>query len=148
MQSSESKPRLPWEMRAKNIGAKRAAIEADPRTPIEGARQFRRAPSDSERQFWSRTRNRRLGGFKIRRQVPIGPYIADFICVAARLVIEIDGDQHAKSAAYDAARTRCLERCGYRVMRIPTHEVLHDIAAVLDHVHLAIEERLLELRHR
>ncbi len=109
---------------------------------------MRRNAGDAERKFWSRTRNRRLAGYKIRRQVPIGPFIADFVCPAAQLVIEIDGDQHAEAAAHDEARTRYLERLGYRVIRFPTHEVLHDIEDVLDQVHLALEQRVIELGQR
>ena len=80
--------------------------------------------------------------------MPLGPYIADFVCFAARLVVEIDGDQHAEAEAYDAARTQFLEKLGYAVIRIPTREVLHDMAHVLDRVHLAFEERTLELSRR
>ncbi len=83
-----------------------------------------------------------------RREVPLGPFIVDFLCHEARLIVEIDGDQHAETQSYDAARTRYLERLGYAVMRVPTYEVLHDIAAVLDRIHLVLEQRMLELRQR
>jgi adenine-specific DNA-methyltransferase len=139
---------ISFEFRIRNAGApERLSVRAAD-TPVERARRLRRSSGDAERKFWSRTRNRRLGGFKIRRQVPIGPYIVDFVCPAARLVIEIDGDQHAEALAYDAARTRYLERRGYRVIRFATHEVLHEIELVLDRLHLALEQGLIELPKR
>jgi len=132
----------PWEIRARHIGANRPVPSGDPGTALARARQLRRRIGDAERLFWSRTRNRRLAGFKIKRQVPIRPFIADFVCIAARLVIELDGDQHAEAASYDAARTRYLERCGYGVIRFPTRDVLADIEGVLEQVRAAIEYRL------
>ena len=114
---------------------------AAPRTPTERARALRRSAGDAERKFWSRVRGHRLGGWKFRRQVPLGPFIADFVCAAARIVIELDGDQHAEAAAYDAARTRYLEQLGYCVLRFPTRDVLHEIERVLDAVYVAVEER-------
>jgi very-short-patch-repair endonuclease len=138
--------RVAWEHGAKFRGAMPTASVGT--TQLERARQQRRTAGDAARKFWSRTRNRRLGGFKFRREVPLGPYIADFLCPAARVVVEIDGDQHAEAESHDAARTRYLERLGYAVIRIPTHEVLHDVVQVLDRVHLALEERMLRLRCR
>jgi very-short-patch-repair endonuclease len=138
--------RIAWDHHAK---FSRAAIgPAVAAAPLDRARRLRRVAGDAARKFWGRVRNRRFGGFKFRREVPLGPYIADFVCSEAQLVVEIDGDQHAEAQAYDAARTRCLERLGYAVIRIPTHEVLHDIAQVLDRLHLAIGERMLDPRRR
>jgi adenine-specific DNA-methyltransferase len=131
-------------VRARQIGANRPVPEGDPLTPLARARQLRRRLGDAERLFWSRTRNRRLAGFKIRRQVRIGPFIADFVCTAARLVIELDGDQHAEAADYDVKRTRYLERCGYRVIRFPTRDVLRDTERVLDQVREELELRMRE----
>jgi very-short-patch-repair endonuclease len=145
MRESRQKP-IVFEHRAKFAGASIDA--ADDSTPFGRARRLRRFAGDAARKFWSRVRDRRLGGYKFRREVPLGPFIADFVCPAARLVVEIDGDQHAEAVAYDAARTRYLEKLGYAVIRIPTHEVLHDIAQVLERMHLALEERILKLRQR
>lgn len=139
---------MPWDVRAKQTGVSRLPESRDPGAPVERARQLRRLSGDAERKFWNRTRDRRLGGFKFRRQVPIGSYIADFVCATARLVIEIDGDQHAQAEVYDAARTFDLERRGFRVIRFPTHAVLHEIQQVLAEVHIAIEEQLENLRPR
>jgi very-short-patch-repair endonuclease len=144
MQSKDERPAA-WQHRARRVTK---IVPSATATPLERARLMRHNPGDAERRFWSRTQNRKLGGYKIRRQAPIGSFIVDFVCVAARLVIEIDGDQHAETVAYDEARTRSLEKMGYRVMRIPTHEVLHDIELVLERVHLALEERVIELGKR
>src|SRR5262245_32639219 len=138
--------RVAWEHRARACGA--PVSESVSITPLDRVRRPRRSAGDAARKFWSRTRNRRLGGFKFRREVPLGPYIADFLCLEARLVVEIDGDQHAASQAYDAARTRYLERIGYAVIRIPTHEILRDIGQVMDRVHLALWEREMEFGRR
>jgi very-short-patch-repair endonuclease len=141
----QRRTRIAWEARVKFAAVPSPAA---PATPLNRARHLRRSAGDAARRFWSRVRGRRLGGFKFRREVPLGPYIADFVCPAARLVVEVDGDQHADAEAYDAARTQFLETLGYSVIRIPTHEILHDIALVLDRVHLALEERMLELGRR
>jgi very-short-patch-repair endonuclease len=74
--------------------------------PNAQARAMRRAPTESERLLWSRLRDRRLRGFKFRRQHPIGQFIADFACMERRLIVEADGGQHADSE-YDALRAEC-----------------------------------------
>jgi very-short-patch-repair endonuclease len=87
----------------------------------------------AEAKVWARVRNRQLG-FKIRRQHPIGRFIADFCCPETKLVIEIDGDTHTDpdQAEYDAARTEWLEAEGYRVIRFNNHDVHHNLDAVLE----------------
>src|SRR5229473_2581234 len=80
------------------------------------ARELRITMTDAERRLWSALRGRRLRGFKFRRQHRLGPFIADFVCVEHRLVIEADGGQHAESAV-DARRTAWLEARGWRVLR-------------------------------
>jgi very-short-patch-repair endonuclease len=87
------------------------------------ARAMRRAPTEAERKLWYALRDRRMQTVKFRRQAPIGSYIADFFCVEHRLVIEVDGSQHAQSVG-DAVRDDWLEREGYRVLRFWNHEVL------------------------
>jgi very-short-patch-repair endonuclease len=145
MDRSPPKP-VASEHRAKFAGA--LAPSPAGVTPVARARRLRRAAGDAVRKFWGRTRNRRLGGFKFRREVLLGPFVADFVCIEARLIVEIDGDQHAHAQTYDAARSRYLERMGYAVIRIPTYQVLHDLVHVLDRVHWALEDRMLELRGR
>ena len=82
----------------------------------ERARAMRREPTEAERRLWSILRGHRLAGFKFRRQAPVGPYIADFLCHAEKLVIELDGGQHAESQR-DRARDAWFESRGYRVLR-------------------------------
>jgi very-short-patch-repair endonuclease len=90
---------------------------------------LRRDQTDAERLFWFAVRNRRLDGVKFRRQTTIGPYIVDFLCIEAMLVVELDGGQHSPEA--DAARTRFLEQRGYRVLRFWNNEVIENLEGVL-----------------
>jgi len=83
----------------------------------KNARRLRSAQSDTERRFWSIVRGRRFVGYKFKRQYPVGPYIADFVCLTARLIVELDGGQHAEQQDYDEMRTRFLEAEGFRVIR-------------------------------
>ena len=90
----------------------------------------------AERKLWSELRGRKLHGHRFRRQHPVGPFIADFICLEAKLIIEIDGSQHAEElqALKDRERTIWLEKAGYRVLRFWNGDVLkhRDRAAALD----------------
>ena len=98
------------------------AMEPKPRTTR--ARTLRREQTDAERKLWAMVRNRQLGGCKFRRQVAIDRYFADFACVEAKLVVELDGGQHADQAGYDAERAQAIEACGWRVIRLWNHDVL------------------------
>ncbi|MFC5306090.1 endonuclease domain-containing protein [Azospirillum picis] len=84
---------------------------------------MRRVPTDAERKLWSVLRRRQIGGWYFRRQHPIHPFIADFACVEAMLVVEVDGGQHAESS-YDAARDQRMEAAGWRVLRFWNTDVL------------------------
>ncbi|MEO8602387.1 MAG: endonuclease domain-containing protein [bacterium] len=97
---------------------------------------MRRNLTDAERRVWNRLRARELRDLKFRRQVPIGRYIVDFCCFDHKVVIELDGGQHADRVDKDAERTEFLQRSGYRVVRFWNHDVMSDIDAVL----LAIDE--------
>jgi len=85
---------------------------------------------------WSRLRGRKVGGYKFRRQVPIGPYFADFACLAARFVVEVDGEGH--DADRDARKTALLEARGYRVYRVNVQEVDESIDDVMDSIYDAL----------
>ncbi|MEQ1550413.1 DUF559 domain-containing protein [Sphingorhabdus sp.] len=99
---------------------------------IGRAKQMRREATPPERKLWAYLKADQLGGAKFRRQVVIGPYIADFACRApVMLVVEIDGDTHGAQGAYDAERTRFLERKGYHVLRFSNRDVMQDIESVL-----------------
>jgi len=99
---------------------------------IENARRLRRNSTDAERRLWYHLRNRQLDGFRFRRQVPLGGFVADFACIEAALVIEIDGAQHVDLARADAERTRRLARAGYRVLRFWNTQVLQETEATLE----------------
>ncbi len=98
----------------------------------ERARQLRREQTPAEARLWSRLRGRHLHGAKFRRQVPIGPYIADFLCKDLSIVVEADGGQHGDQEAYDARRTAWLEAEGFQVLRFWNHDVLTDTDTVME----------------
>lgn len=96
-------------------------------TPTDFARRLRRELTLPERRLWYGLRNRRLQGWKFRRQVPVGPFIVDFCCDAAHLVIEVDGDSHADRGEADKARELVLYEHGYRVLRVSNDDVLDNL---------------------
>jgi very-short-patch-repair endonuclease len=98
------------------------------------SRALRRDQTEVERRLWSRLRARQLCDTKFRRQHPIGPFIVDFSCVERRLVIELDGGQHAAQIEADHKRSAFLARGGYRVLRFWDNEVMEDIEAVLERI--------------
>ncbi len=97
------------------------------------ARKLRAEMSDEERILWMLLRDRRFAEFKFRRQVPLGDYVADFVCFGAKLVLELDGSQHAapEQAKFDAIRTQHLEAAGFRVTRIWCSDLFKDREAVM-----------------
>ena len=106
---------------------------------VAQARRLRRNSTDAERALWARLRNRSLAGHKFRWQHPIGPYVVDFVCILRKLVIELDGGQHAQNLGGDVSRTKWLERQGYRVLRFWNNEVLQNIEGVLEAIRTALE---------
>jgi very-short-patch-repair endonuclease len=105
----------------------------------ERARRLRNTLTDAEGTLWYRLRARRLNGYKFVRQEPIGPYTVDFICRECRLVIEVDGGQHADSAR-DAVRDRWLADHNYRVLRFWNNDVSRNLAGVLETIATALAE--------
>jgi very-short-patch-repair endonuclease len=105
------------------------------------ARRMRREPTDAEKRLWSHLRDRRLGGFKFRRQYPIGGYIVDFYCPSASLAVELDGGQHADAAAiqYDQKRTKRLNELGVRVLRFWDHDLLRDPQWIIETIYAELE---------
>jgi len=99
---------------------------------IDFARRLRRDQMDAEGLFWSQVRNRKLGGYKFKRQATIGPYIADFYCAEKKLVIELDGDQHADNVAYDVRRTDYFASQGITVIRYWNHEIFGETDFLFD----------------
>ena len=96
------------------------------------ARVLRRQMTDAEKLMWSRLRGRRFDGVKFKRQKPIAGTIVDFVALDLKLVVEIDGGQHAQRMEADAVRTRALEEAGYHVIRFWNHDVLGNIEGVLE----------------
>ncbi|MBS0273829.1 MAG: endonuclease domain-containing protein [Proteobacteria bacterium] len=108
-----------------------------PRAPLinrKRAKAMRHDPVALEKFFWSHLRNRQLGGFKFRRQLPIGPYIADFVCAERMLIVELDGPFHAQRQSYDATRDAFLEEMGYRVWRFSNSDAADDWVSVLQSI--------------
>ena len=90
--------------------------------------------SKTEWFMWSRLRNRQLAGYKFRRQFPIGPYFADFACLTARLVIEVDGGEHHGGES-DDRKTAFLKSRGYKVLRVPVQEIDESMDYVMDGIY-------------
>jgi len=104
------------------------------------ARQLRRDGTLAEHRLWEQLRNRKLAGSKFLRQAPIGPFVADFLCREAKLVIEVDGATHSTQAELesDARRTNYLRRYGHRVIRFQNDEVLNGMDQVLSSIEQAL----------
>jgi very-short-patch-repair endonuclease len=109
------------------------------------ARRLRRNQTDAERVLWFRLRDRRLNGLKFKRQVPVDKYIVDFLCTEARLIIELDGGQHATRD--ETNRTAVLEAMGYVVLRFWTNDVLSNTDGVLEEILNAIDRHPQEPPH-
>ncbi|WP_421981848.1 endonuclease domain-containing protein [Roseibium sp.] len=108
---------------------------------ISRARSLRKHATEAEIRLWHYLRNRQLGGWKFRRQFPVDRFITDFACIDAKLIVELDGSQHAENAHADAERTRILERCGFRVIRYWNADVLKDTPNVLEDILAHLEMR-------
>jgi adenine-specific DNA-methyltransferase len=100
------------------------------------ARRLRQASPDAERKLWQRLRGRQLAGFKFRRQHPVGPFFADFCCVGAGLIVELDGGQHFEPEAIEADRRRTAElnRLGFEVLRFDDRQALAETDGVLTRI--------------
>ena len=110
------------------------------RQPTLRSRRLRNNATDAEQKLWSALRNRQLAGVRFNRQVPIGPYICDFVARSAKLIVEADGGQHASNADYDFARTRFLEASGYRVIRFWNNDILANIEGVVATMQAALAD--------
>ena len=94
------------------------------------AKQLRKAMTPAEWQLWTTLCAKQCSDYKFRRQVPIGRYVGDFVCFSARIVIEIDGESHDQTEAYDLKRTQWFESQGYEVLRFQNHDVTNNIEGV------------------
>ena len=109
----------------------------------EFARKLRRNSTDAELKLWYFLRNRNLVGYKFRRQHPLPPYVVDFVCIEAKLIVELDGGQHLERIPHDEKRTAFLKSKGYCVIRfwnddalLKTEVVLEEILRILSTPHL------------
>jgi len=103
------------------------------------ARNLRKNQTEAEKRLWYQLRRKGLGGYRFRRQAPIGPYVADFFCPAAKLIIELDGGQHDGRQAEDARRSAWLEDRGYRVVRFWNNEVFENMEGVMGEIEKALD---------
>ena len=99
------------------------------------ARKLRHQSTDAERMLWKYLRAHRMAGYKFKRQVVIEPYIVDFVCIEAMLIVEADGGQHLEQLGHDSTRSAFLESLGYKVIRFWNHEILGDIHIVLGRIY-------------
>jgi very-short-patch-repair endonuclease len=111
------------------------------RLPTHRSRELRNNPTIAEAKLWSVLSNRQLGGVRFNRQVAIRPFICDFVARPAKLIIELDGGQHATAAVADASRTQFLESRGYRVIRFWNNEILENIEGVVTRIEQALNNR-------
>jgi very-short-patch-repair endonuclease len=123
---------MPWNEPPKTFIAARARTNA---------KKLRHTLTEAEKRFWWHLRHRLpVEGSHFRRQVALGPYVADYCCLSARLIIEVDGAQHGFEAgtAYDARRDADLQSEGFHLLRFPNRMVLREIDTVLDTIHAAL----------
>jgi very-short-patch-repair endonuclease len=98
------------------------------------SRRLRTNQTEAEQKLWSRLRRHQIRGFKFRRQYSTGPFFADFVCLEADLVIELDGSQHADQKDRDEKRTEFLRAAQYTVLRFWNHEVIGEIDQVVQRI--------------
>jgi very-short-patch-repair endonuclease len=103
----------------------------------EAARALRQRATQAETALWDALRDRGLDGLKFRRQRPLGPFVVDFVCLEARLVVEVDGPIHDEQAEQDDYRAEFIASYGFRVLRVSNDDVLTDLATVLDRIKLS-----------
>ena len=96
------------------------------------ARQLRKNPTDAERLLWQKLRLWQVDGCKFRRQQPLGPYIVDFVCLQKRLIVELDGGQHAQQKDYDKGRDGWLVGQGFLVLRFWNNDALKNIDGLME----------------
>jgi very-short-patch-repair endonuclease len=110
------------------------------RRDTDDVRRLRSEMTDAENHLWTRLRRKQIGGYRFRRQVPIGPYVVDFACLHSWLAIEVDGGQHGEAIERDDRRTAWLESRGFRVLRFWNNEVLQQTDGVLERINKALLE--------
>ena len=105
---------------------------------LDNAKTLRSNQTKVEERLWSHLRAHRFMGLKFKRQKPMGPYIVDFVCVERRLIIELDGGQHAEQTVYDQQRDAWLRNQGYTVLRFWNNDVMRELEGVLEEIRSAL----------
>ncbi|MCC6879277.1 MAG: endonuclease domain-containing protein [Rhodocyclaceae bacterium] len=108
------------------------------RALLANAKQLRSNQTDAEHKLWHHLRANRFMGLKFKRQKPVGRYIADFVCIEHKLIIELDGGQHAEQTAYDTERDEWLRGEGFTVLRFWNNEAMQELEGVLETIRLAL----------
>ena len=121
------------------------AADASPlrgRGPVARARDLRANATDAERKLWEALRRKQISGHRFRRQYPLGPYFADFVCLPVRLIVEVDGGQHAEDEqrVHDEKRTAWLARNRFRVLRFWNWEVRKNLEGVIGAIEHAVRD--------
>jgi very-short-patch-repair endonuclease len=117
--------------------------DRDPSWRLRGfARVMRHEPTDAERRLWAHLRDRKMGGFKFRRQVPIAGFVVDFYCIETKLGVELDGGRHCdpEEIRYDEIRSAKLNEIGIRVLRFSDVDALRDTPIVLAEIYSVLSE--------
>jgi very-short-patch-repair endonuclease len=106
------------------------------------SRELRKKATDAEKKLWQALRRKTINGLRFRRQFPLGPFFPDFLCLPARLVVEVDGDTHAsdEQRAYDKERTRWMVSQNFRVLRFWNIEVYENVDGVVEQIERAVRE--------
>lgn len=132
-------------MRARRVEGREGRVPGSKRELYDAARQLRTKEKATEPELllWDELRHRRLGGLKFRRQQVLGPFVVDFFCAEARLVVELDGTVHddPEEAMQDIARSSILQEHGFAVLRLRNDEVLNDLLAALRRIEAACRSR-------
>jgi very-short-patch-repair endonuclease len=102
--------------------------------PTDRARELRSSATPAERKLWTYISRSQVGGVKFSRQIPVGPFICDFVSRSHRLVIELDGGQHDENEGRDRERTAYIEEMGFRVLRFWNTEVLESVESVVSRI--------------
>jgi very-short-patch-repair endonuclease len=104
------------------------------------AQSLRNEATPAERELWKFLNKRQVSGYKFSRQMPVGPYFADFLCRELNVIVEIDGISHDVQQSYDARRTKALEDHGYRVIRFTNRDVMENIEGVVQQIETLISD--------
>lgn len=109
---------------------------------LENAKSLRRTQTDAEQKLWYHLRAHRFMGKKFKRQKPMGRYVVDFVCLEEKLIIELDGGQHADNVEYDRERDSWLRSEGYTVLRFWNNEMLNEMEGVLERMRMEIDNKI------